>query len=383
MVLPPLALYIHIPWCVRKCPYCDFNSHAVRDGVPETAYVDRLLRDLEQETAALPIARTLTSIFIGGGTPSLFSGAAIARLLNGVRDLIELSPHAEITLEANPGTADAGHFATYREAGINRLSIGAQSLSASHLERLGRIHGPADIHSALALARQAGFANINLDLMYGLPKQSLTQAQQDLAEALTLAPAHLSYYQLTLEPNTAFHRTPPDLPEADLVADMQLQGIQMLKAAGFEQYEVSAYAQQGHRCRHNLNYWEFGDYIGIGAGAHGKLSDPAGNRVERTWKLRHPMAYLAPQNADHLTAGRRMLSASDLILELAMNSLRQPGGFDPKRFELHAGTPLGDVTANIDMACAAGLLIRTADNIRPTELGHRFLDDLLQYFDQC
>jgi len=383
MTLPPLGLYVHLPWCVRKCPYCDFNSHAVREDFPEAAYVDRLLLDLEQEITALPVARALTSIFFGGGTPSLFSGRAIARLLYGIRDQIDLLPSAEVTLEANPGTADASHFQIYRAAGVNRLSIGAQSFSARHLEQLGRIHRPADIHRTLDLARQAGFTNVNLDLMYALPGQSLAQAERDLTIALALAPEHLSYYQLTLEPNTAFHRAPPDLPGEDLAADMHLQGARKLKAAGFGQYEVSAYAQPERRCQHNLNYWEFGDYIGIGAGAHGKLSDPARNRVQRRWKLRHPTAYLDSENAGHLVAGRRTLSAPDRILELAMNALRLTQGFDTELFERRTGIPFEKISADVEKARAAGLLHRTKYKIRPTELGHRFLNDLLHYFDPC
>jgi oxygen-independent coproporphyrinogen-3 oxidase len=378
--VPPLSLYVHIPWCVRKCPYCDFNSHALRENLPETAYVERLLRDLEQETTALPLARPLISVFIGGGTPSLFSGEAIARLLRGTRDLIELVPYAEITLEANPGTADSRYFAAYREAGVNRLSIGAQSLSAKHLERLGRIHGPADVRSAVDLARQSGFANLNLDLMYGLPAQSLAQAAQDLEEAIALGPEHLSYYQLTLEPNTAFHCSPPPLPEEDLTADLHQQGAEMLATAGFGQYEVSAYAQAGHRCRHNMNYWEFGDYLGIGAGAHGKVTDPERNRVERRWKLRHPAAYLDPAKQRSLVGGQRTLCAADLTLEFAMNALRLLRGFDSALFERNTGLPFARIAPSVDKACSAGLLHQGGDRIAPTEIGYRFLNELLQCF---
>jgi oxygen-independent coproporphyrinogen-3 oxidase len=383
MALPPLTLYVHIPWCVRKCPYCDFDSHELRGGIPESAYIDRLLWDLEREIAALPAPRPLTAIFIGGGTPSLLSGEAIARLLRGVGDLIEPIPDAEITLEANPGTADAGNFAAYRHAGVNRLSIGAQSLSASHLERLGRIHGATDILSAVEQARQSGFTNLNLDLMYGLPGQTLAQARRDLEEALALHPAHLSYYQLTLEPNTAFHRSPPPLPDEDLTADMHLQGAQMLASAGFGQYEVSAYARTGRRCRHNRSYWEFGDYLGIGAGAHGKLTDPARNRVQRRWKQRHPEAYLDPANRGRHLGGQRTLASADLILEFAMNALRLREGFDPRLFERRTGLPFARIAATVDAARSAGLLCHETDRIRPTELGHRFLNDLLHYFDQA
>jgi len=378
--LPPLALYVHIPWCLRKCPYCDFNSHALRGALPESAYVDRLLRDLEQDATHLSHSRPLTSLFIGGGTPSLLSGEAVASLLQGVRDLIDLPVGTEITLEANPGAVDAERFAAYREAGVNRLSIGAQSLSAWHLERIGRIHGPEEVHAAVTRARRAGFANLNLDLMYGLPGQSLTEAQRDLSEALALGSEHLSYYQLTLEPNTAFHQTPPHLPDEDLVADMQRQGVQMLASKGFGQYEVSAYARAGHRCRHNLSYWEFGDYLGIGAGAHGKLTDPARDRVERRWKLRDPAAYLEPDNKNRLVSGKQTLCAADLILEFAMNALRLREGFERTLFERRTGLAFERIAEGVDAARAAGLLTLQGERIKPTELGYRFLNDLLQYF---
>ncbi len=378
---PPLSLYVHIPWCRSKCPYCDFNSHPLYGDIPETAYVERLLWDLEQETTDRFPLRPLASVFIGGGTPSLLSGAAIARLLGGVRNLIELSADAEITLEANPGTAAAGRFAAYRQAGVNRLSIGAQSLSARHLERIARRHGPADVRSAVEQARRAGFENLNLDLMYGLPEQSLAQAYRDLEETLALEPEHISYYQLSLEPNTAFHHAPPPLPDEDLIADMQLQGTEVLAAQGLEPYEVSAYASAGHRCRHNLNYWRFGDYLGIGAGAHGKLTFPARQRIERRWKLRDPSAYLDPANRDHLIGGKQILSETDLILEFALNALRLSEGFDAPLFERRTGLPFARIAARIDQARSAGLLVPEQNcRVRPTELGHRFLNDLLQYF---
>jgi len=381
VVLPPLSLYIHIPWCLSKCPYCDFNSHPRHGDVPETAYVERLLRDLEQETTDLASPRPLTSIFIGGGTPSLFSGAAIARLLQGVRDLVELPTDAEITLEANPGTTDAARLAAYRQAGVKRLSIGAQSLSARHLERIARSHGPEDVRSAVDQARRAGFRNLNLDLMYGLPQQSLAQAYWDLEETLALEPEHIAYYQLSIEPNTAFHRAPPPVPDEDLIADMQLQGSALLAARGLEPYEVSAYAPVGHRCRHNLNYWRFGDYLGIGAGAHGKLTFPARQRIERRWKLRDPAAYLDPANRDRLVSGRQALSEAELILEFALNALRLSEGFDVPLFERRTGLPFERIADRVAKARAAGLLTLERDyRVRPTELGCRFLNDLLQYF---
>jgi len=381
MALPPLALYIHIPWCLSKCPYCDFNSHPLHGGPPETAYVERLLWDLEQETTDLGSPRPLTSVFIGGGTPSLFSSAAIARLLQGVRDLIELPVDAEITLEANPGTTDAARFAAYRQVGVNRLSIGAQSLSARHLERIARIHRPEDVRSAVDQARRAGFENLNLDLMYGLPEQSLVQASRDLKETLALEPEHIAYYQLSMEPDTAFHRAPPPVPDEDLIADMQLQGTAILAARGFEPYEVSAYAPAGHHCRHNLNYWRFGDYLGIGAGAHGKLTLPARQRIERRWKLRDPATYLDPANRDRLVSGKQALSETDLIIEFALNALRLPEGFDVPLFEHRTGLPFARIADRVNQARSAGLLVlEQGHRVRPTELGHRFLDDLLQYF---
>jgi len=378
--LPPLALYVHVPWCVRKCPYCDFNSHALRGDLPEAAYVERLLSDLAQEAAALTCPRPLTSLFIGGGTPSLLSGKAVAELVRGVRGLMDVRPDAEITLEANPGATDAGHLTAYREAGVNRLSIGAQSLSAAHLARLGRIHGPQDVYSAVNQARRAGFANLNLDFMYGLPGQTLAQAHRDLDAALALEPEHLSYYQLTLEPNTAFHHDPPPLPDEDLIADMQLQGAQILAAAGLEQYEVSAYALRGQCCRHNLGYWEFGDYLGIGAGAHGKVTDPELKVVERRWKLRDPSAYLAPANRDRLVSGKRRLSEADLVLEFAMNGLRLREGFLPSLFERRTGLPSERISGMVERARSAGLLVRGTERVMPTPLGYRFLNDLLQFF---
>ncbi|MEA3273707.1 MAG: radical SAM family heme chaperone HemW [Pseudomonadota bacterium] len=378
---PPLALYVHIPWCVRKCPYCDFNSHAgPAGGLPEEEYVDRLLLDLEQEVARLDPVRPLVSIFIGGGTPSLFSGASITHLLRGVRGCIDLTAEVEISLEANPGTADAGHFAAYRKAGVNRLSIGVQSMSARHLGLLGRIHGPREVDAAVTAARQAGFDNLNLDLMYGLPQQSLEQARRDLEQVLALEPEHVSYYQLTLEPNTAFHAVPPALPGEDLAADMHLLGLEHLAAAGYVQYEVSAYAQAGRRCRHNLNYWEFGDYLGIGAGAHGKLTDASTHRVVRSAKLRHPSAYLDPGKGACLESGRRSLDETDLALEFAMNALRLRDGFDRELFEGRTGLPFMRIATNVDGARAEGLLCGDGDRVRPTERGWSFLNDLLQRF---
>ena len=377
---PPLALYVHLPWCVRKCPYCDFNSHAAGGDPPEDAYVAALLADLAADLTGPAAGRPLVSIFIGGGTPSLFSGAAIARLLDGVRRLVELAPDAEITLEANPGTADAAHFAAYRAAGVNRLSIGVQSLDEDKLRRLGRIHDPEQARSAVAMARSAGFDNLNLDLMYALPGQDLAQAAADLDAAIALGPEHLSYYQLTLEPNTAFHQAPPPLPDDDLAADMHDRGLERLAAAGYAQYEVSAHARLGRRCRHNLNYWEFGDYLGIGAGAHAKLTDPETSQVTRITKHRHPDSYLGAARAGGFISSRRTLADEDLILEFALFGLRLNDGFSPELFSARTGLPYESIRARVAAAQADGLLEPEARRVQPTELGRRFLNDLIQGF---
>lgn len=379
---PPLALYVHVPWCLRKCPYCDFNSHALRGELPEADYVDVLLADLGQDVAGLRAPGPLISVFIGGGTPSLLSGGAVSRLLAGVRAGIGLAPDAEVTLEANPGAAEVRRFAAYREAGVNRLSIGAQSLSPWHLERLGRIHGPGEVSAAVAAARAAGFDNLNLDLMYALPGQSLGEARRDLEAAIALDPEHLSYYQLTLEPNTAFHADPPPLPDEDLAAEMQEQGLRLLAAAGYAHYEVSAYARPQRRCRHNLNYWEFGDYLGIGAGAHGKLtSPPAGpGRVRRTAKLRHPAAYLDPVNRGRLVSSQRTLGEDDLVLEFAMNALRLGEGFHPDLFEARTGLGAARLWPILERARADGLLAPEGERIRPSTRGGWFLNDLIARF---
>ena len=378
--VPPLGLYIHIPWCVRKCPYCDFNSHASPGGAPQEPYVDALLRDLAQELSGSAAGRRLETIFIGGGPPSLFSGQAVARLLEGVRAQAELVPGAEVTLEANPGTADAASFAGYRAAGVNRLSIGAQSLEAEQLVRLGRIHGPGDVRVAVQSARAAGFENLNLDLMYALPGQGLGDAARDLEAVIALEPEHVSYYQLTLEPNTAFYQAPPPLPDEDLAADMHDQGLELLAAAGYEQYEVSAHARPGRRCRHNLAYWTFGDYVGIGAGAHGKITDPATGQVERTAKLRHPEAYLTAASERRFVSSRRTLDADDLTLEFALFALRLNAGFEPTLFEARTGLSFEHLTDSIEAARRRGLLSADGEHVRPTPLGRRFLNDLIQHF---
>lgn len=368
---------MHLPWCVRKCPYCDFNSHRAGDALPEARYVDALLADLDAQLASAAARRPIGSVFIGGGTPSLFSGAAVSALLDGVRARCELAPDAEITLEANPGAADSARFAAYRRAGVNRLSIGVQSLDAEQLRRLGRIHDPVQARDALRQARTAGFDNINLDLMFGLPGQDLGAARSDLARLIDLGPEHISYYQLTLEPNTAFAHDPPTLPEHDLLDDMQERGVEQLAAAGYARYEVSAYARDGRRCRHNLNYWRFGDYLGIGAGAHGKLTDVATGGVERRARRRSPTDYLEREDKQ---SSRMLLADTDLVLEFALNALRLTEGVESALFPRHTGLP-GRLLAPIRArATTAGLLLDEPARLAPTVFGQRFLNDLVALF---
>jgi putative oxygen-independent coproporphyrinogen III oxidase len=372
--LPPLALYVHIPWCVRKCPYCDFNSHE-RGGaaLPEERYVDKLLTDLE---ALLPSVwgRRVTSVFIGGGTPSLFSAASIDRLLSGVRARVQLEPGCEVTLEANPGTVEAERFAGFAGAGINRISVGVQSFDEGMLQKLGRIHSGAEARRAIDAALKA-IGNVNADLMYGLPGQDLAQAGADVEAALASGVPHVSAYQLTIEPNTAFWSRPPVLPIDDEVADMQRMVEESLSQAGFQHYETSAFARPGHRCRHNLNYWEFGDYLGIGAGAHGKLSFP--DRVTRHERIKQPAEYL--QRASTL-AGEKVVPATELPFEFMLNALRLVDGFPVALFQERTGLPFSSIQADVDKAEADGLLARNLVHIRPTERGRLFLNDLLQRF---
>lgn len=374
--LPPLSLYIHIPWCVRKCPYCDFNSHEARGAFPEQEYVAALIRDLE---LALPQiwGRKVYTVFFGGGTPSLLSGASIAEILRNVRMLLPLDLGAEITLEANPGTVEAGRFAAYCDAGVNRLSLGIQSFSDVHLQALGRIHSADEARRAIDMAQQH-FDNINLDLMYALPQQTPEQALQDVRTALSFAPQHLSCYHLTLEPNTLFHREPPALPDDDASSDMQQCIEELLASSGYQHYETSAFAQPGRRARHNLNYWQFGDYLGIGTGAHSKLSFH--DKVLRHARHRQPQAYLdavaqgAPLQQEH------EVSRADLAFEFMMNALRLNEGFDSTLFQERTGLPLLAIRRELDEAERRGLLMRDHRRIAPTQLGQRFLNDLLEIF---
>ncbi|NWB99346.1 radical SAM family heme chaperone HemW [Pseudomonas gingeri] len=375
-ILPPLALYIHIPWCVRKCPYCDFNSHAASPVLPEEEYVDALLADLDQDLHAV-YGRELSSIFFGGGTPSLFSAQALGRLLKGVEARIPFAGDIEITLEANPGTFEQEKFIAYRQLGINRLSIGIQSFQEEKLKALGRIHTGGEAVRAADMARQAGFDNFNLDLMHGLPDQSLEDALGDLRQAIALKPTHLSWYQLTLEPNTVFWNQPPVLPEDDTLWDIQEAGQALLAEHGYAQYEVSAYAQTGRAARHNLNYWSFGDFIGIGAGAHGKLSHPDG-RIVRTWKTRLPKDYLNPAKA--FQAGEKALANEELPFEFLMNALRLTEGVDAVLFAQRTGLSLDNLNEARAEAEQSGLLQVEPSRLAATARGQLFLNDLLQYF---
>jgi len=374
--LPPLALYIHIPWCVRKCPYCDFNSHTASPVLPEQEYVDALLADLDQDLHAV-YGRELTSIFFGGGTPSLFSAEALGRLLQGVEQRIRFADDIEITLEANPGTFEQEKFVAYRKLGINRLSIGIQSFQQEKLEALGRIHNGDEAVRAAGMARQAGFDNFNLDLMHGLPDQSLDDALSDLRQAIALKPTHISWYQLTLEPNTVFWNQPPVLPEDDTLWDIQEAGQALLAEHGYAQYEVSAYAQAGRPARHNLNYWSFGDFIGIGAGAHGKLSHPDG-RIVRTWKTRLPKDYLNP--AKSFQAGEKYLSNEEMPFEFLMNALRLTAGVESRLYPERTGLSLDTLAEGRREAEQSGLLQVEPSRLAATERGQLFLNDLLQQF---
>ncbi len=375
----PLGLYVHMPWCVQKCPYCDFNSHQAPEHLNHGVYIDALLRDLAFE---LPLARgrALQSVFIGGGTPSLFPPKQIRRLIDGITGNFSCSPEMEVTLEANPGTLESGRYLGYREAGVNRLSIGVQSFDADALGRLGRIHGPEEATGAVLSGKEAGFDNINLDLMFGLPGQTLSGAMTDVERAISLEPGHISYYQLTLEPNTPFHRSPPKLPVDDSIWEMQQQGHALLTASGYRRYEVSAFARSGGQCRHNLNYWRFGDYMGVGAGAHGKLSDPGGGRVVRRWRRRGPGSYLQTAGIKEVLAGERDLGEADLELEFMMNALRLRDGFSTELFRHRTGLSIAVVESRIREGVERGLIENRGIAIAATPLGYRFLDDLVSLF---
>lgn len=376
--LPPLSLYIHFPWCVKKCPYCDFNSHEVKGGFPEEEYLVALRADLE---AALPLiwGRKIYTIFIGGGTPSLMSAAGLDRLMSDMRSLLPLDGAAEITMEANPGTFETEKFKSYRNSGINRLSIGIQSFNRSHLQALGRIHDDGEARRAVEIAH-ATFDNFNLDLMYALPSQTLAEAQQDVATAIGFAPPHLSLYHLTLEPNTYFAKYPPVVPDDDASAEIQDMISAQTSVAGYEHYEVSAYAQAGQKARHNVNYWQFGDYLGIGAGAHSKLSFP--HRVIRQMRYKQPRAYLEHSRLGNVVQEEVEINRGDLSFEFMLNALRLNDGFEVNLFSERTGVALNAIEKSLTQAESKGLLYRDHKIIRPTALGRRFLNDLQQMFLQ-
>jgi putative oxygen-independent coproporphyrinogen III oxidase len=387
LIAPPLALYAHFPWCVRKCPYCDFNSYTLSGALPESAYVAALLRDLAQQAPAAR-GRRLVSVFLGGGTPSLFSPEALGRLIEAMRAAVGFEPDIEITLEANPGTIERGRFAEYRAAGINRVSLGAQSFAEPALAALGRIHSPADTCRAAEELHAAGLENFNLDLMYALPGQSVAQALADIEQALALAPAHVSHYQLTLEPGTVFGARPPVLPDDEVAAEMLAGAESRLAAAGFAQYEVSAYARAGRRSRHNCNYWTFGDYLGLGAGAHGKLTLAPEGRIERTQHLREPRRY---QALEPPTPSVHAIAHQDAPFEFMLNALRLTEGFDGALFETRTGLSLRAVAGTLEALCAQGLLdAEVSDAVdlpaagrsrwRTTRFGARFLNEILLRF---
>ena len=373
-VRPPLSLYIHVPWCVRKCPYCDFNSHAFTGTIPESAYLQALLEDLDQDLA-FATDRPIETVFIGGGTPSLMSGDFYDRLFRELRARLAFATNAEITLEANPGTLEAGRFDAFRAAGINRLSIGVQSFNPDHLKTLGRIHDADAAHRAIRAARRAGFDNFNIDLMHGLPGQTPGQALEDIQTALDYKPPHLSWYQLTLEPNTEFYSRPPELPDDDHLWDIYRRGSDYLHQHGYEDYEVSAWSLQGRASRHNLNYWTFGDYLALGAGAHGKISLVDGG-IRRYWKTRQPDASL--NRIGSRTAGSDAIAVDDLPLEFLMNALRLKEGVDESLFSERTGLPLTTVGVKLEQLRNEKLLV--SDRLQATDLGQRYLNSLLERF---
>lgn len=380
LIPPPLSLYVHLPWCVRKCPYCDFNSHAAKGELPFDAYVDALVRDLEHD---LPLAwgRTVHSVFFGGGTPSLFPARAVERILQAASARLRFAPDAEITLEANPGTAEHDRFDGYRAAGVNRISFGVQSFDDGCLQRLGRIHDSAEAEAAVKLAQDAGFDNLNLDLMYALPGQDLAMAQRDLEHAFALQPAHISHYQLTLEPNTVFFARPPQgLPDDDAAWDIQERCQALLAEAGYGHYETSAYARPGRQCAHNLNYWRYGDYLGIGAGAHGKLTLGAEQAIVRRWKHRHPAAWMETAGTAQAIGGDERIGPERRPFEYMLNALRLHEGFDLVDFEARTGLDRERIMPQLREAQEREWLEVAASRVTPTALGRRFANDAIALF---
>ena len=377
LLSPPLSLYIHFPWCIQKCPYCDFNSHAVKDTFPEDRYINALINDLAQDIAQFEETRTIQSIFMGGGTPSLFSAVQLDRLLTAMQQYLTFANDIEITLEANPGTFESDKFAAYREIGINRLSIGIQSFNDQHLKRLGRVHSAQEAIRAISIARQAGFDNFNLDLMFGLPESSEQDSLHDVQQAIALQPSHISFYQLTLEPNTYFHKYPPALPSDEAIFKEQLACQQLLAEHGYQQYEISAYAQPGKQCRHNLNYWSFGDYLGVGAGAHGKITQSLPADIVRTVKPRQPEQYLRHTKDDRLA---QAIKQSDLPLEFVMNHLRLKKGFDLDTYTQRTGLCLQSLQPALADCLQQGLLLEHQQHYECSEKGWYFLDSILENF---
>jgi putative oxygen-independent coproporphyrinogen III oxidase len=380
LATPPLSLYVHLPWCVRKCPYCDFNSHEQRGALPFAAYVDALIADLDVD---LPLAwgRTVQTVFFGGGTPSLFPPDAIDAFLQQASARLRFAPGLEITLETNPGTAEHGRFEGYRAAGVNRLSFGIQSFDDGCLQRLGRIHDSREAEAAVKLAQDAGFDNFNLDLMYALPEQTLAMAELDIERAVALQPSHISHYQLTLEPNTVFAARPPaGIPDLDDIWDMQEHCQALLAGAGYAQYEVSAYARPGRQSAHNLNYWHFGDYLGIGAGAHGKLTLGSEQAILRRWKVKHPADYLAKAGTIAAIGGDEHIDAKRRPFDFMLNALRLNGGFALAEFEARTGLAQSDIARELEQASANGWLDIDNGRVVPTELGRRFTNDVIGLF---
>ncbi|VAW56703.1 Radical SAM family enzyme, similar to coproporphyrinogen III oxidase, oxygen-independent, clustered with nucleoside-triphosphatase RdgB [hydrothermal vent metagenome] len=380
--LPPLSLYLHIPWCVKKCPYCDFNSHTFESGLPEEQYINSLIADLETQLPTV-WGRRIISVFIGGGTPSLFSGESIHKVMSTIRSHLTCLPNMEVTMEANPGSVEQEKFNAFYQAGVNRLSIGVQSFDDDKLQALGRIHNASEAINAVAVARKAGFENINLDLMFGLPgnmgRQSVAQALSDLQQAIDLAPQHISWYQMTIEPNTFFYSHPPITPEEDELWEMQLQGQRLLASAGYEQYEISAYARQSLRCSHNVNYWQFGDYLAIGAGAHGKISRADMGEINRYWQVRKPDDYMQASATDK-TSGIELLTEQQIVFEFMLNALRLKQGFDIETFEQHTGLKHEMIREKCQQAMDKGLLQKQGNDYAATQQGYLFLNDLINHF---
>ena len=377
MTQPPLSLYIHIPWCIKKCPYCDFNSHAVKSDTPEAAYIDALLNDLTEDIQRYSITRSISSIFIGGGTPSLFAPESFERLLTGIKQCVPLAPDIEITLEANPGTFESQKFAEFRALGINRLSIGIQSFNDGLLQKLGRVHSAKEALAAGDIAQQAGFDNFNLDLMFGLPDSNPEDSINDVKTAISLKPTHLSFYQLTLEPNTYFYKFPPKLPNDEIIFSTQKQAQHILDEQGYHQYEVSAYSQADHQCQHNLNYWQFGDYLGIGAGAHGKITQALLQTITRTFKPKSPEQYLAHT---HKNGGPELITMAELPLEFVMNHLRLKQGFTVDTYQARTGLDIDTLEPALSNCLKEGLLIYRNNHYYCSEQGWNFMDNILEKF---